>query len=281
MKGLIYIVISSLLLFGCYSERKDTPTRGNLTVYVDESVYPLLKDEAAAFEKDYPKAKIELKSIVTNGGMEKILNGETKMFISTRDFNKKESAFITENKLNILAYKFVYDGVAVITAKNQKLDYISTSDLKDVLEGNNKKFTAVIPDSNTGTYNTIRKDLLGGKNPTNVEYVLDEKSISEKIEHNPNTIGFESINLIQDSSHIKILKVGDLKVRDGEIAYYTPHPAYIYKDYYPLRRTIYIFLSEVGQGLGSGFTTFLTSDDGQKVALKDNIAPAAVPVVVH
>lgn len=280
MKNLVFL-LASLILFGCYSERKNTPTRGSLTVYVDESVYPLLKDEVTTFEKDYPKAKIELKSIVTNGGMEKILNGETKMFISTRDFNKKESAFITENKLNILAFKFVYDAVAVITSKSQKLDFISISDLKDILDGNNKKFTAVIPNSNTGTYYTIRKDLLGSKNPTNVEYVLDEKSVKEKVMHNPNTIGFESINLIQDSSHIKILKVGDLKVRNGEIAYYTPHPAYTYKDYYPLRRTVYIFLSEIGQGLGSGFTTFLTSDDGQKVALKNNIAPAAVPVVVH
>lgn len=269
-----------LFLYGCYNEPKQMPTKGSLTVYADKTIFPLIQKEKEAFESGYPDAKVELVKVSTNDGFNKLINYKAKLFIGSRSFTEREQNFINDQKIDIRTFKFVYDGVTVITQKNSQLNYLSTRELKNILLGKNKNLKVLIPDSSTSTYFLIKKILLDNKKPANSIFV-DEDSIVNKISNSRNTLGFVGVNLIQDSTKIKILKIGDLSSKNGAIAYYSPHPGYIYKNYYPLSRTIYIFLDEIGNGLASGFATYLTSGTGQKIALKNNISPAAVPVIVH
>ena len=60
--------------------------------------------------------------------------------------------------------------------------------------------------------------------------------------------------------------------------YYKPYVAYLLSESYPLVRTTAIFLNDIGVGLASGFATYLTSHDGQKVVADNNLGPATVPV---
>jgi ABC-type phosphate transport system substrate-binding protein len=282
MKMLLFqfIILTSFFL-GCYNEPKETPTKGNLTVYVDETIFPLVQKEKDAFEAGYPNAKIVLSKVSTDGGFNQLLNHNAKLFIGSRNFNDVEDNFVQSQKMYIRVMKFVYDGVAVITSKNTDINYLSTKELSNILLGKDKSYHAMIPDSNTGTYFLIKKVLLDNKNPVNAEMIPVESSIIDKIPESRKTLGFVGINLIKDTTNFKILKVSDLVARNGEVAYYSPHPAFIYKNYYPLSRTVYIFLNEIENGLASGFATYLTANAGQKIALKDNLAPAAVPVKVN
>lgn len=59
---------------------------------------------------------------------------------------------------------------------------------------------------------------------------------------------------------------------------YKPFQAYIALGNYPMRRRIYLILSEPRNGLASGFTSFVTSDWGQRIILKSGILPATQPV---
>ena len=47
---------------------------------------------------------------------------------------------------------------------------------------------------------------------------------------------------------------------------------------YPLIRDVYAVLTDPRMGLASGFTSFLTSDRGQRIILKAGILPATQPV---
>lgn len=281
MKISLFLFLFLFMIFaGCYDEPKQLPTKGSVTVYADKTIFPLIQKEKEAFESGYPDAKIELVKVSTNEGFNKLINYKAKLFIGSRNFTNRERNFILDQKIDIRTFKFVYDGVAVIAPKNFQVDYFSTNELRDILTGKNKKYKIIIPDSSTGTYFLVKELLLNDANPQNFTFA-DEDSIINKISYSKNTLGFLGVNLIQDSTKIKILKIGDLSSKDGALAYYSPHPGYIYKNYYPLSRTIYIFLDEVGKGVASGFSTYLTSGDGQKIALHNNISPAAVPVIVH
>jgi len=54
--------------------------------------------------------------------------------------------------------------------------------------------------------------------------------------------------------------------------FFSPHPANIYRNYYPLKRAIYMYTK--GQvNLATGFGTYVATPDGQKIFLKYGLLP--------
>ena len=284
----IIIMLSVILITGCQQEAKVTPTKGRLTAEVDPAVYPVIVKEKTAFDSLYKDVKIDLKEVDPLQGMVNLINGKSKMFISPRYFNKQEIDFIRKEKLNVQTFKFCYLASAVIVPKNSTLDKIRVDEIKDALLGNSKKYSFVIPQNNTATYQYLQEEILDGNAPKSAEIVPTDNDVLKKIEEGGNILGILSFNIIQDSSKIKFLQVGQIvrklitPDKNGlDVNYFTPHPGFVIKKYYPLWQTVYVYLNEVLLTPASGFTTFLTSYEGQKIALGENLAPAAVPVRIN
>jgi hypothetical protein len=168
------------------------------------------------------------------------------------------------------------------------MDKIRVDEIKDALLGRDLHYNFVLPQSSSGTYQYIKEDILEGQEPKNAEYALNDSEVVKKVLKSSNLIGIISFNTIQDSSKIRFIQVGQLQKALGEgenkdinVDYFIPHPGYVLKDYYPLKQMVYIYLYDIGIGPASGFTTFLTSYEGQKIALGQNLAPAAVPVKIN
>jgi phosphate transport system substrate-binding protein len=60
--------------------------------------------------------------------------------------------------------------------------------------------------------------------------------------------------------------------------FYSPHPAYIANNSYPFIREVYMINRETFSGVGSGFTSFVAGDSGQRIILKMGMVPATMPV---
>jgi ABC-type phosphate transport system substrate-binding protein len=267
------------VLIGC-SEPAETPTKGNLLVGVDESVYPLLQKEKDSFQSNYPESKIKLEKINLRDGIINFISGNYKMFISSRNFNKKELEFIENQKLYIRTFKFCFDGIAAITSKSSPLNKITFNELRDLFSGKLNGYTAVLPSANSGVCSFLRDSILSKLNNSNIKTENSEIDVINDIIKSKKEIGFVGLNSIRDSSEITMLKIG-VHNNYSEIDYYQPHPGYFINNVYPLSRTIYIFLNETNLGLASGFTTYLTSYQGQKIVLSQNLAPAAVLVKLN
>ena len=284
----IILVLTAILITGCQKESKVSPTKGHLTVEVDPSVYPVIVKEKAAFDSLYKEVKVNLKEVDPMQGMVNVINGNSKVFISPRYFNKKEIDFINKEKINIQTFKFCYLACAVIAPLNSPTDKIRVDEIKDALMGNLKNYSFVIPQSNTATYQYIQEEILDGSSPKDAEIVPTDNDVLKKISEGGNKLGILSFNTVQDSSKIKFLQVGQIEKKitkpekNGlDVNYFTPHPGFLIKKYYPLSQTVYIYLHELLLTPASGFTTFLTSYEGQKIALRENLAPAAVPVRIN
>jgi phosphate transport system substrate-binding protein len=59
---------------------------------------------------------------------------------------------------------------------------------------------------------------------------------------------------------------------------YKPYQAYLFYGDYPLTRNIFVILNDPRSSLPSGFTSFLTSDKGQRIILKAGLVPATQPI---
>lgn len=271
-------MLAALIGFAGCKEPAETPVKGYLKAYSDESLFNVMNTESKNFTGVYKDSKIEVVPLTARDGIARILNNEIKFFVSSRDLNSEENNFASARKLGIRKFKFCYDAVAVVVSRNSNLDKIRVSDLAKILESKNTEYKIIIPQMNSGIYEYVKTVLLNGADPKNIEIVDSEFKVAEKVGLSKNFIGLTGINTLTDTAGIKILKVGsDLTSNQGE-SYFDPLAGYMINGDYPLARMSYIFLNEVGLGLASGFTTYLTSYDGQIILAKNNLGPASVPV---
>lgn len=279
LKAALYYFLFSLLIFvlGC-KEKTETPTKGNLKAFVDESIFKLVQQEKDTFVALYPNTKIDLEKTTAREGIAKLLNNETELFISSRGLNEEELLFIKDKKLEIKVFKFCIDAVSVIVNKNDKMVNLRVDELKDILSGKNLNYKIVIPQKNSGIYEYVKNSLLQNKEPKNVQVVKSEDDVLSVIEKSDKKIGLLGLNLIQDSSKIKIIRISNSEIEETGISFYEPHQAYLVNGNYPLNRTAYLLLNEIGYGVASGFTTFLTSFEGQKIVKLNKLGPATVPI---
>lgn len=278
MNKLLVIIIAFLLFYSCEKQRTETPTKGYLKCYVDESLYNLIYDEADLFMNFYKDAKIDLIKVKAREGIASIFNNEAEMFVSSRQLNKEEMNFIKNNHLEININKFCYDGIAVIGNRNFPNDKIQLQELIDLMANTKNKIKVIIPEKNSGIYEYVISNLTKEEDLKNVEIVLNEIDVIDKVRKNNNIIGLIGLNNLKNIDDVKILKIGVWDNSINGISYYYPHPGYLVNASYPLQRTNYILLREIGTGLATGFTSFLTSNEGQTIVMKNNLGPATVPV---
>lgn len=280
--NLKYLIFSSLVaiffLKGC-TESVDAPQRGKATIYVDESVINMVEAQVEAFVKLYPEAIIQLDTLTAREGIVKILNDEAELFISSRELNKEEVEFIQKTNREVRVNKICFDGVVVIASKQMGIDRIKLSDLKDLLRGDSKKYRVFIPQKNSGIYEYLQKDILEGAELAGVEVVNSEFDIKEKVLNTRNSIGLLGYNTLdEDTSEVRMLKIGWMKNPTiGEI-YFEPHQAYFINGDYPLTRLIYFILNDKRFGVATGFSSFLTGNEGQTIIKEEKLGPATVPV---
>lgn len=276
-KIFISILISFLFFTACQEAPKETATRGNLKCLVDESLFPMISAIKDSFSAKYPDAKIELEKVKAKEGIVKMLNGEETMFISSRALTDDETNFYEKTKSQVKVIKFCYDALTVVVDSSHKLNRITTTELKQLLLGNSKQYRIYIPDQNSGIFENLKVDLTDKQYPKGAYIVKNEEEVVERVKKDKNSIGIVGL-IIANESKLKILRVGtDERSATGGV-YYEPAAGYLSNGEYPLIRACYILLNEIGVYVGSGFTSYITSTEGQKIVLSYGLGPATVPI---
>jgi phosphate transport system substrate-binding protein len=274
---ILFLIV--LVLFNACTEKSETPIKGKLKCYVDESLYKIIETERDTFLARYPQSKIELAPMKAREGITSILNGEINLFISSRNLNDEETGYFEKIKQRIplRAFKFCYDAVVPIVQENYANNSITTIEIQNILSGKPSKFTVFVPENNSGVYEFLKTKFTEKKELKNVLTVKSEEEVIKKIKEVKNSLGFVGLNIAQNQKGVKILEVGVVR-SDGEALNYLPYVAYLVSETYPLVRTTAILINDPAIGVASGFVSFLTSYEGQKIVSKNNLGPATVPV---
>src|SRR5690606_32424640 len=218
----LLFVLFFILINGC-DERPESPVKGSLVVYADESIFPIAKIQVDTFLVLYPDAKIDLIEVTAREGIAKIINDNAEIFISSREFNEEEHQAVIQNNLDIKTMKFCYDGIAAITSFETQLENIGFDQLKDLLSGKFSQVSTVVPGKNSGVYEYLSREVLNGNELKNSEILQSEKEIIETVRSDINKIGFVGFNLLNDSSQVRILNLG-LRAQGGlKDSYLEPH----------------------------------------------------------
>lgn len=303
------INLQSLLAFAfvvCYSCQMkpqkftdETPTRGNIRVGIDES-YQLLADaELYTFLSTYKDAKVKPIYLPEDSLVKLFLDDSVKVIITSRKLTENEEAYLKGKSFIPRTTIIAYDALAFIVNKSNPDIKIRYNTLKSIFSGTTSQWKQINPQSNlkdikvvfdhpgSNNVKTIMNEFgISGSLPSYC-YSADKNSeVVKYVEEHPEALGILGVNWISDPrdsishsflSKINVVSVSSKYDSDGS-DFFSPHPAYIANKEYPFIREVYTINRETFAGLGTGFTSFIAGDAGQRIILKMGMLPATLPV---
>ena len=289
---LIGIVLLAVLS-ACRSKSKEGPTdtysSGVIAIAADESFEPIIQEEIDVFESLYPLAGIVPRYTTEVEAINLLLKDSVRLAITTRTLTEEEMNSFHSRKFYPREMKLATDGLALIVNRANPDSLISVRNFRRILTGKVKEWKAVNPNSRLKDIQVVF-DNKNSLSTGNVSALKTNQQVINYVAENPGAMGVIGVNWLGDRSdttnlsfrqEIRVMAVSAEDVATP-VNSYKPYQAYLYYGNYPLARSIYALLNDPRSGLPWGFTSFMTSDKGQRIILKSGLVPATQPVrIVH
>lgn len=280
---IVYILLVFLVITCKKNETKDTIIEGKATLIVDETLKPIIEDQVQIFESQYDvKIAIEAKSEAEV--IQALVKDNSKIAILSRTLNKEEIDYFEKKKIYPKITPFAKDAIALIVNKNTKDTLITLKQITDLMKGKKQSnFKGLVFDNpNSSTANYFCN--LAGLESLPTDGIFSFKTNNEVIQYvaqNNGMIGVIGINYIFEPSKEtknnldKTYIVNLLNPKDNQ--YYAPTQNNIASGQYPLVRDLFVVNCQGYSGLGMGFSSFVTSEVGQRIILKSGLVPKNFP----
>ena len=286
-KSLIgFLLLTLLFVLSCEkksNKNQDTILEGNATVYVDESILPIIEDEQAVFETEY-NARLHLVSKSENEVINDLFKDTARIVVLTRTLSAKELKAFQTKKITPRITPFATDAVAFIRNKTTNDTLIALQDVIDFVHGkavpNIKGLVFDNANSSTARYiSEISGTSINGQK--NVFSFKTNEEVLKYVAKNDGMIGVIGMNWIfqppLDLQEI-VDSVNVLAVKGiDKSEYFFPSQDNLAQGKYPLARRLYIVNCQGYSGLGMGFASFLTGERGQRIILKSGLVPDRIP----
>ncbi len=290
--------LPALVVQGCAGKEPGatTITKGSFVLGCDEAALPVVRHEIGEFTRQYPGAEVT----VRDGGAREIIAefaaDSVKTIVCARELNKEERDALAAAKVSIQEYLVARSAVAVIAHKGVPVTQLRVGELDTIFSGAVTRWPGkkgmmielAVCGLNSSVNEVFRQTVMGGGgfDPAARSFP-SELDLIEYVGNTPGAVGIVGLNVLGGNIiDVNVIDVASSAMRpDSTFApgeYYSPHPAYIYKGYYPVIAPVYLYTRNIEQDVSMGFTAFLTSPAGQKVFDNDGLVPATMPVrLVH
>ncbi len=301
---IIFLLFIAHLFVACQSgtvTRTDTPTSGTAYISCDECFKPIMQEEIDVFTGLNINAHIIPVYCSENEAFQYILKDSIRAMITARDLTADEKEKIKSLGRTPRSQKIAIDGIALIINKQNPDSLISVSNLQKIMTGEitdwkdittsknkaSRPMQIVFDNPSSSTVRFIKDTICKGKPMgSRLSAAQSNAAVLEYVAKHPNSLGIIGVNWISnpnDSSKLTFDKTIQVMYvsRDNnptEDNSYQPVPAYLGLGYYPLIRDVYMIISDVRDGLPSGFVAFVAGDSGQRIILKAGLVPATRPI---
>ncbi len=277
----------AVLVFACNQisdkNAKETILKGSTTIYVDETLAPIIEDQVAVFENEY-NAKVTLVAKSESETVNSLFKEKAAIAILSRNLSAEELKIFKQRKINPKITVFATDAVAFISNKSNKDSLVALKDIISFMQG--KPVTSikglVFDNLNSSTLRYMNS--LAGIKAIPEKGVFSFKSNDEVIKYvseNDGMIGVVGVNWLSQpipamQKYVDDVTTLSVKGLKGD-NYYIPSQNNIAEGKYPLARDLYIINCQGFSGLGMGFASFVAGDVGQRIILKSGLLPVRIP----
>ena len=281
LSGLLLVLV--LFVFACQDKNKETIIKGKASLFVDESIFPIVEDQQAVFETEYD-AKLKLITKSENEIINSLMNDTVKIAVLPRKLSNDELKAFVAKKINPKMTHFATDAVVFIRNKKSNDTLIALDDVINFMKGNsvNGIKGLVFDNPNSSSVRLISE--MSGIKVTPQKNIYSFNTNNEVIKYvaeNDGMIGVVGINWLTQApldmqknvDAVSVLSVKDINKQD----YIYPSQDNLAQGKYPLARDLYIINCQGYSGLGMGFASFLGGERGQRIVLKSGLLPVRMP----
>ncbi|PRD52058.1 PstS family phosphate ABC transporter substrate-binding protein [Sphingobacterium gobiense] len=259
---------------------------GVLNVAVDETAYPILKEQEEVFLAAYPNARLNFIMKPELLAIREMLSNEAGVAVLARELNETEKDYFSKRSINPRVFPVWTDAIVVVNNTKLVDTTVTIEYLVNAMKGESVDRKKIVFDNlNSSTFRHLKDMGKLKKVASNyVEAQGDSKKVLEAVANDPDKIGvlgynvyLDLISSFPDKNNIRILSVQNTMGEQADNKFYKPTQSTIAAEQYPLRRTFYVQNYQPNLGLGIGFSAFLTGDRGQRIVLKSGLVPATMP----
>ncbi len=283
-----------VLLFVCFlfvmcnqkeqiNTNKESILKGAATVFVDETLTPIIEDQIAVFESNYD-AKINIISKSESEIVISLFKEKSGIAVLTRNLTIEENKIFEQKKITPKITKFAIDAIAFISNKATNDTLIDLKNVVVFMKGNQSTTIKGLVFDNPNSSTVRYMNELAGIKAIPEKGVYSFKTNQEVIKfvaQNEGMIGVVGVNWLSQpmpemQKYVDKVNVLSVKSLSGG-NYYSPSQNNIAEGNYPLARDLYIINGQGYSGLGMGFASFVAGDIGQRIILKSGLLPVRVP----
>ena len=276
----ITILALSVITINCNKKNEqETILKGNASVFVDESLRPIIDEQVEIFESRYD-GKIQLISKSENEIIQGLVKDTTKIAVLTRQLTNEEQKVFASRKVFPKQTHFATDAIVLIANINTKDTLISIEEITDFLKGSTStKIKGLVFDNPNSSSVRYLNNLAGIKESANknIYSFKTNEEVIKYVSQNSGMIGVVGLNWIEQSNadleKIAVLSVKNVKSN----SYIYPSQNSLAEKTYPLARDLYIINCQGYSGLGMGFSSFVAGEVGQRIILKSGLLPFKMP----
>ena len=250
-----------------------------------------LVNVAQAWAEAYPEVNPDVAVAVSGGGsgtgIAAMINGTVDIANASRKMKDKELKLAENNGQHPVEHVVGYDALAVFLHKDNPIDSLSISQLKDIYSRDPKvtkwsdmgitvpgcssgEIVVVSRQNNSGTYAYFQTAVLGkgGKFRQGTLDMHGSKDVADLVEKTPCAIGYSGLAYATD--HLKMVCIAT----DGADACVAPSVATASDRSYPIARPLFMYTNGEPQGVIKGYLDWILSDVGQCILSNKGYAPA-------
>lgn len=263
--GFLFLICSVLLLTACSMETKSSSVQHRITVSGSTSVGPLAEKLAAKYEKTND-INIEVNQIGSSAGIENAIKGVSDLGMSSRELKEEELSQKIESTI------IAYDGIVVITNRENDVQQLTMQQVKDIytgkitnwkeLGGEDLEIVVVSREDGSGSRDAFQ-EIVGYTSRELIQNAIiasGNGNIKTTIQMNKQAIGFISFEYMDDS-------ITSLKI-DGV----DPTADNVLNNLYPLARP-FLFVHHKLTEESQQWLDFILSTEGQKVVQEAGAIP--------
>lgn len=276
----------------------DSPTFGHVAVLADEAFEPVLEDLQFVFNATYPDAQVDVHYLPESELTQAMLADSVRCVFAAFEPGGEQEAYFRTRSLSVHQESVATDAIAVIVSPGSELAAISVDLLQRLLTRQDTVIAGVggpmtLLFDGSGVARSLVDSLLDGdvqRMKGRVFATSNTIELVERVARDPATLGLLSFSRISDLDDprcralrvpVRILPVS-AQHTTGPVP---PDQGTLKDGSYPLRRKINMIVTEGKSGLGTGFASFVAGHKGQRIILKQGLAPERVPArdveIVH
>ena len=283
VKYFILLLLVTTFIF-CNKEKKntveETVTTGNLNVFVDETLFPILEEQKQVFESQYPYASVHLIAKPEIEISKAVVEGKADFVILPRELNENEKLVFKTKNIPGRVTPFAKDAKAILVNKDDGIETITTNAIFKALNGD-APYQLVFDNANSSTLNYLMQQAGVKKiSKTHIKALKNNLEVIKFVSENKNALGFVGVNWLTNTdteTENLIKKCTVLAVGKELKAAVKPTQTNIALNSYPLTRKLFLLNYQGKTGLGMGFASFIAGNVGQRIILKSGLLPQEIP----